>query len=56
MKKESEDKTQGIVSFLRFDLLIAFLCGLLILAHFLSSFFPKSRLWGINHLAYFPLW
>jgi tetratricopeptide (TPR) repeat protein len=56
MKKESEDKTQGIVSFLRFDLLIAFLCGLLILAHFLSSFFPKSRLWGTNHLAYFPLW
>ncbi len=56
MKKESEDKTQDNKSFLRFNLLIALLCGLLILAHFLSSFFPKSRLWGINHLAYFPLW
>jgi tetratricopeptide (TPR) repeat protein len=56
MKKESEDKTQGTKSFQRFDLLIAFLCGLLILACFISSFFPKSRLWGINHLAYFPLW
>jgi tetratricopeptide (TPR) repeat protein len=31
-------------------------CGLLVLAHFISSFFPKARLWGINHLAYFPLW
>jgi len=29
---------------------------LLLLTHFLSSFFPASRLWGINHLAYFPLW
>ncbi len=40
----------------KFNFLIALLCGLLILAHFISSFFPKSRLWGINHLAYFPLW
>jgi tetratricopeptide (TPR) repeat protein len=22
----------------------------------ISSFFPKERLWGINHLSYFPLW
>jgi Tfp pilus assembly protein PilF len=56
MKKESEDKTQDNKSFLRFNLLIALLCGFLILAHFFSSFFPKSRLWGINHLAYFPQW
>ncbi|MDP3024277.1 MAG: tetratricopeptide repeat protein [candidate division Zixibacteria bacterium] len=40
----------------KFNLLIALLCGLLISAHFVSSFFPKTRLWGINHLAYFPLW
>jgi tetratricopeptide (TPR) repeat protein len=40
----------------KLNLFIALLCGLLILAHFISSFFPKSRLWGINHLAYFPLW
>jgi hypothetical protein len=56
MKKESEDKTQNTKSFQRFDLLIVLLCGFLILACFISSFFPKSRLWGINHLAYFPLW
>ena len=39
-----------------FNLLIALLCGALISAHFLFSFFPEIRLWGINHLAYFPLW
>jgi tetratricopeptide (TPR) repeat protein len=39
-----------------FQWLIGILCGLLILAHFISSFFPQARLWGINHLAYFPLW
>jgi len=56
MKKETQEKSSDNKSFLRFNLLIALLCGLLILANFLSSFFPKSRLWGINHLAYFPLW
>lgn len=30
-------------------------CGLLLLAYLISSFFPQQRLWGINHLAYFPL-
>jgi len=34
--------------------IIAF-CALLILAHFVASFFPEQRLWGINHLAYFPI-
>jgi tetratricopeptide (TPR) repeat protein len=56
MKKESEDKARDTKSFIKFNLLIALLCGLLLLAFFVSSFFPKSRLWGINHLAYFPLW
>ena len=56
MKKESEEKSPSTKPFLKLDLFIAFLCGLLILAHFVASFFPKSRLWGINHLAYFPLW
>lgn len=36
-------------------LCLAGLCGLLILAHFITSFFPHLRVWGINHLAYFPL-
>ena len=35
---------------------IIILCFLLIGAHFVSSFFPEERLWGINHLAYFPLY
>lgn len=56
MKKESTEKNSEDKSILRFDLLIAFFCGLLILAHFISSFFTQARLWGINHLAYFPLW
>jgi hypothetical protein len=31
---------------------IAFL--LLVLLRFVAAFFPKERLWGLNHLAYFP--
>lgn len=56
MKKESPQKNSDDKSILRFNLLIAFFCGLLVLAHFASSFFPHARLWGINHLAYFPMW
>lgn len=36
-------------------LLIPVFCSILILVHFVSSFFPWARLWGINHLAYFPV-
>lgn len=36
-------------------ILIVLFCAIIILAHFVSSFFPSARLWGINHLAYFPL-
>ncbi|MDH4222491.1 MAG: tetratricopeptide repeat protein [candidate division Zixibacteria bacterium] len=56
MKKESLQKNSDDKSILRFNLFIAFFCAALILAHFISSFFPGARLWGINHLAYFPLW
>lgn len=35
---------------------IIIFCLLLIIAHFVASFFPEQRLWGINHLAYFPLY
>lgn len=56
MDKEPPETSSTPDSTSKFNLLIALLCGLLISAHFLSSFFPKSRLWGINHLAYFPLW
>ncbi|MGB7061607.1 MAG: tetratricopeptide repeat protein [Candidatus Zixiibacteriota bacterium] len=33
----------------------ATICGVILLAHLLTSFFPHHRVWGINHLAYFPL-
>lgn len=35
-------------------LAIAFL--LLVLLRFIAAFFPKQRLWGLNHLAYVPMW
>ena len=56
MNKKPAETSSAPESISKFNLLIAILCGLLLLAHFISSFFPKSRLWGINHLAYFPLW
>ncbi|KPL04034.1 MAG: hypothetical protein AMJ90_02355 [candidate division Zixibacteria bacterium SM23_73_2] len=39
----------------RLEKTIAILCFILILLHFIASFFPEKRLWGINHLAYFSL-
>jgi Flp pilus assembly protein TadD len=56
MDKKPFDTSSTPDSTSKLNLFIAILCGLLILAHFLSSFFPKSRLWGINHLVYFPMW
>lgn len=56
MKKALEERFLNSNIPKRFDLLIGFSCGLLLLSHFFFSFFPASRLWGINHLAYFPLW
>ncbi len=56
MDKKQAETSSTPESISKFNLLIAIFCGLLILAHFVSSFLPKSRLWGINHLAYFPLW
>ncbi len=31
------------------------LCAGILLAHFIAGFYPLQRVWGINHLAYFPL-
>jgi len=56
MDKKPAETSSTPESTSKLNLLLAVFCGLLLLAHFLSSFFPKSRLWGINHLAYFPLW
>lgn len=38
---------------------ILFACIFVVLIHAVASFFPKERLWGVNHLAYFssfPRW
>ncbi len=39
----------------KLEITIIILYIFLITAHFISSFFPDQRLWGINHLAYFPI-
>jgi tetratricopeptide (TPR) repeat protein len=46
---------QGIPSS-KLSLVMISLCGILVTAHFIFSFFPHLRVWGINHLAYFPLY
>jgi tetratricopeptide (TPR) repeat protein len=56
MDKKPPETSSEPYSTSKFNFLIALFCGFLILAHFFASFFPKSRLWGINHLAYFPMW
>jgi len=56
MKKALEERSLNSNIHKRFDLLIGLSCGLLLLTHFFFSFFPASRLWGINHSAYFPIW
>jgi tetratricopeptide (TPR) repeat protein len=35
--------------------MVLFCCGFLIAIHFVASFFPQARLWGLNQLHYFPL-
>jgi Tfp pilus assembly protein PilF len=46
VNKESSDRLARMV---------LFCCGSLIAIHFVASFFPQARLWGINQLHYFPL-
>ncbi len=50
--KKSREKSYNydscIISVLRL------LCLLIITVHFIASFFPKGRIWGINQWAYFP--
>jgi len=48
-RKQSLEHTE----FPKLEKAIIIFCFLLITAHFISSFFPEQRLWGINHLAYF---
>ena len=39
----------------RIERAVIFACASLILVHFVVSFLPHLRLWGINQLHYFPL-
>jgi|GEM_PF-6783726 len=36
----------------KFEKSVVILCAAMIAAHFIASFFPEKRLWGIDHLAY----
>jgi Tfp pilus assembly protein PilF len=52
------NKSTGLVRGLfrsKVEAMIILLCGLLILLHFIASFFPQLRLWGISQLHYFSL-
>ncbi|MGB2697379.1 MAG: tetratricopeptide repeat protein [Candidatus Zixiibacteriota bacterium] len=56
MKKTTDgEKITFARKLTQFEITVIILCTLLITSHFISSFFPEERLWGINHLAYFPL-
>lgn len=36
--------------------MISLLCLSIILLHFIASFFPEGRMWGVNHWAHFSPW
>ena len=42
--------------YVTWDKVAAAICLILPFLLWLASFFPKSRLWGINHWAYYPFW
>ena len=54
-KNEEQDYADSNRVANRLTFIVVGLCGLLIFARFITSFFPHFRAWGINHLAYFPL-
>jgi Tfp pilus assembly protein PilF len=52
------NKSTGLVGGLfrsKAEAMVILLCGFLILLHFVASFFPRMRLWGISQLHYFSL-
>jgi len=52
--KRSAEKSYSSESCI--TLILTLLCLLTITIHFIASFFPKGRIWGINQWAYFPSW
>jgi tetratricopeptide (TPR) repeat protein len=55
-KKGKEINQISLVPSPTFTFVSAVFCGVILLAHFIASLFPHNRVWGINHLAYFPLY
>ena len=52
---KKEAATSSDVWSSRWAFWVVILCALLVIIHCITSFFPYSRVWGVNHLAYFPL-
>ena len=57
VSKSSNTKEIAIQKFTasKTERVILFTCAFLIVIHLVASFFPRSRLWGINQLHYFSL-
>ena len=53
-KKRKKVSEASLVSSPALTILVFVFCGVIFLAHLITSFFPHHRVWGINHLAYFP--
>jgi tetratricopeptide (TPR) repeat protein len=52
-RKRPEEKADTSESCI--TLRLSLFCLLIVIIHFIASFFPKGRIWGINQWAYFPL-
>ena len=53
-KKRKKVSEASLVSSPALTILVFVFCGVIFLAHFITSFFPQHRVWGINYLVYFP--
>lgn len=55
-KEEPHSSESSPTDYAHITLILSLLCLLIIVIHFIASFFPKGRIWGINQWAYFPSW
>jgi tetratricopeptide (TPR) repeat protein len=53
-KEEPHSSESSSTDYAHITLILSLLCFLIIIIHFIASFFPKGRIWGINQWAYFP--
>jgi tetratricopeptide (TPR) repeat protein len=57
MKKQKKKIAEALpVSSPALTMVAPVLCAIILIAHFVASFFPHQRVWGINLLAYLPLY